>query len=47
MSGKRCIIVGGGDFEPTLLPKKGADDLLIAADSGYAGFHIAASTFVR
>lgn len=36
MSGKRCIIVGGGDFEPTLLPKKGADDLLIAADSGYA-----------
>ncbi len=36
MSEKRCIIVGGGDFEPGLLPERGADDLLIAADSGYA-----------
>ena len=36
MSGKRCIIVGGGDFEPNLLPVRGTDDLLIAADSGYA-----------
>lgn len=36
MSGKRCIIVGGGDFEPNLLPPRGAGDLLIAADSGYA-----------
>lgn len=33
---KRCIIVGGGDFEPSLLPSKGECDLLIAADSGYA-----------
>ena len=36
MSGKRCIIVGGGDFEPNLLPARETDDLLIAADSGYA-----------
>ena len=36
MSEKRCIIVGGGDFEPSLLPSKGECDLLIAADSGYA-----------
>ncbi len=35
-SGKRCIIVGGGDFAPALLPARGEGDLLIAADSGYA-----------
>ena len=36
MPGKRCIIVGGGDFEPSLLPAIGEGDLLVAADSGYA-----------
>ncbi len=36
MSEKRCIIVGGGDFEPSLLPEREEGDLLIAADSGYA-----------
>ncbi len=36
MSEKCCIIVGGGDFEPSLLPAIGEGDLLIAADSGYA-----------
>ena len=36
MSCKRCIIVGGGDFDAALLPERGAGDLLIAADSGYA-----------
>ena len=36
MSEKRCIIIGGGDFEPNLLPVISEGDLLIAADSGYA-----------
>ena len=36
MSEKRCIIVGGGDFAPELLPEREPGDLLIAADSGYA-----------
>jgi thiamine pyrophosphokinase len=31
----RAIIVGGGAFDPKLLPERGKDDLLIAADSGY------------
>lgn len=38
MSQKRCIIVGGGDLDPALLPEKRAGDLLIAADSGFAAF---------
>lgn len=36
MSEKRCIIVGGGDFESDLLPEIREEDLLVAADSGYA-----------
>lgn len=36
MSDKRCIIVGGGSFDPALLPERGAGDLLVAADSGFA-----------
>lgn len=36
MSDKRCIIVGGGDFDPALLPERRAGELLIAADSGFA-----------
>ena len=34
MSDKRCIIVGGGDFDPALLPERRAGELLIAADIG-------------
>ena len=30
----RAILIGGGDCNPSLLPKKRDDDLLIAADSG-------------
>lgn len=30
----RALVVAGGDFSPELLPPRGADDLLIAADSG-------------
>lgn len=32
----RALIVCGGDFSPRLLPKKKKDDLLIAADLGFA-----------
>ena len=33
---ERCIIVGGGDFSPALLPERAPGDLLLAADSGFA-----------
>ena len=36
MSDKRCIIIGGGDFDPVLLPERSGGDLLVAADSGFA-----------
>ena len=32
---ERCIIVGGGDFSPALLPERAPGDLLLAADSGF------------
>lgn len=37
MSEKRCIVVGGGDFAPVLLPQTEPGDLIIAADSGLKG----------